>query len=73
MKAFFLFFTTLAFAKMHLYLQDFLGDNLKGMQKFLPRQYAFFPKTFCLPREYQELCDEMDRVAGKKSRTFIGV
>mmetsp|Transcript_43854 Transcript_43854/g.42362 ORF Transcript_43854/g.42362 Transcript_43854/m.42362 type:complete len:118 (-) Transcript_43854:1291-1644(-) len=35
--------------------KTFLGKNLKKIQKLLPEEYNFFPKTWILPVEINEL------------------
>ncbi len=32
--------------------KDFLTRNMSRMQKAFPKEYAFYPKAWCLPAEY---------------------
>ncbi|KAF8564287.1 hypothetical protein P879_10843, partial [Paragonimus westermani] len=48
--------------------KDFLARNLNRMSKAFPKDYAIFPKTWCLPSEWNEL---QNYARKKKSRTYI--
>ncbi|KAF5403738.1 hypothetical protein PHET_02776 [Paragonimus heterotremus] len=48
--------------------KDSLARNLNRMSKAFPKDYAIFPKTWCLPSEWNEL---QNYARKKKSRTYI--
>jgi tubulin polyglutamylase TTLL6/13 len=35
--------------------KTFLGRNLKKLFKIFPEEYSFFPKTWIIPNEFNEL------------------
>ncbi|CAL1685591.1 unnamed protein product [Lasius platythorax] len=48
--------------------KDLLARNLNRMQKLFPKDYNFFPKTWCFPAD---LGDAMAYAKTRKSKTFI--
>lgn len=48
--------------------KDFLARNLNRLQKLFPKEYACFPKTWCLPADFN---DFQAYCRAKKNRTFI--
>ncbi|XP_014484369.1 PREDICTED: tubulin polyglutamylase TTLL13-like [Dinoponera quadriceps] len=48
--------------------KDLLARNLNRMLKLFPRDYNFFPKTWCFPADYG---DAMTYAKSRRSRTFI--
>ncbi|CAL8069670.1 unnamed protein product [Calicophoron daubneyi] len=48
--------------------KDSLARNFNRMSKAFPKEYNFFPKTWCLPSEWSELQNYARR---RKSRTYI--
>lgn len=51
--------------------KNHLARNLKKMKKQFPDQYKFFPQTWLLPAEYNELKIEFDKISKGKCKTFI--
>uniref|UniRef100_A0A4W3JDT6 Tubulin tyrosine ligase-like family, member 6 n=1 Tax=Callorhinchus milii TaxID=7868 RepID=A0A4W3JDT6_CALMI len=48
--------------------KDLLARNLNKMLKMYPKDYNIFPKTWCLPSEYQEF---LAYTKSKKGKTYI--
>ncbi|XP_011631674.1 tubulin polyglutamylase TTLL13-like [Pogonomyrmex barbatus] len=48
--------------------KDLLARNLNRMQKLFPKDYNFFPKTWCFPTDYG---DATAYAKTRRSRTFI--
>ncbi|CAF3896980.1 unnamed protein product [Rotaria sp. Silwood2] len=48
--------------------KDSLTRNMSRMVKMFPKEYAFYPKAWCLPADY---CDFAKYCAEKKCKTFI--
>ncbi|KAL4501611.1 hypothetical protein ABPG72_018662 [Tetrahymena utriculariae] len=51
--------------------KNHLARNLKKMKKQFPDHYKFFPQTWLLPAEYNELRTEFDKISKGKCKTFI--
>uniref|UniRef100_A0A1B6BYI8 Tubulin--tyrosine ligase-like protein 9 n=1 Tax=Clastoptera arizonana TaxID=38151 RepID=A0A1B6BYI8_9HEMI len=47
--------------------KDLLARNLNRMLKYFPKEYNFFPKTWCLPVDFGEALN----YSRKKNRTYI--
>lgn len=45
-----------------------LAKNLLSMQKYFPREYSFFPKTWLLPGDFKAFKDQFNE---RKAKTFI--
>lgn len=48
--------------------KDLLARNLNRMQKIYPKEYNFFPKTWCLPAD---LGEALNYSKSRKNKTFI--
>ncbi|XP_047996439.1 tubulin polyglutamylase TTLL13-like isoform X2 [Leguminivora glycinivorella] len=48
--------------------KDLLARNLNRMQKIYPKEYNFFPKTWCLPADFGEA---LTYSKSRKNKTFI--
>ncbi|XP_022824596.1 tubulin polyglutamylase TTLL13-like isoform X2 [Spodoptera litura] len=48
--------------------KDLLARNLNRMQKIYPKEYNFFPKTWCLPADFGEA---LNYSKSRKNKTFI--
>ncbi|XP_047506669.1 tubulin polyglutamylase TTLL13-like [Pieris napi] len=48
--------------------KDLLARNLNRMQKIYPKEYSFFPKTWCLPADFGEA---LNYSKSRKNKTFI--
>lgn len=48
--------------------KDFLTRNMNRMAKLYPKDYAFFPKSWCLPADYADLANYARL---KKNKTYI--
>ncbi|XP_012055095.1 PREDICTED: tubulin polyglutamylase TTLL13-like [Atta cephalotes] len=48
--------------------KDLLARNLNRMQKLFPKDYNFFPKTWCFPADHG---DAMAYAKARRSKTFI--
>ncbi|XP_059047836.1 tubulin polyglutamylase TTLL13-like [Achroia grisella] len=48
--------------------KDLLARNLNRMQKIYPKEYNFFPKTWCLPADFGEA---LNYSKSRKTKTFI--
>ncbi|CAG4935118.1 unnamed protein product [Colias eurytheme] len=48
--------------------KDLLARNLNRMQKIYPKEYNFFPKTWCLPADFG---DALNYSKSRKNKTFI--
>ncbi|XP_026325966.1 tubulin polyglutamylase TTLL13-like isoform X2 [Hyposmocoma kahamanoa] len=48
--------------------KDLLARNLNRMQKIYPKEYNFFPKTWCLPADFGEA---LNYAKSRKNKTFI--
>ncbi|XP_039758807.1 tubulin polyglutamylase TTLL13-like isoform X2 [Pararge aegeria] len=48
--------------------KDLLARNLNRMQKIYPKEYNFFPKTWCLPADFGEA---FNYSKARKNKTFI--
>ncbi|XP_050676228.1 tubulin polyglutamylase TTLL13-like isoform X3 [Leptidea sinapis] len=48
--------------------KDLLARNLNRMQKIYPKEYNFFPKTWCLPADFGEA---LNYSKARKNKTFI--
>ncbi|XP_045775876.1 tubulin polyglutamylase TTLL13-like [Maniola jurtina] len=48
--------------------KDLLARNLNRMQKIYPKEYNFFPKTWCLPADFSEA---FNYSKARKNKTFI--
>lgn len=48
--------------------KDHLGKNLKAMKNMFPGHFSYFPPTWVLPRDYNDLKTQF---TGKRSKTFI--
>ncbi|XP_050349755.1 tubulin polyglutamylase TTLL13-like isoform X1 [Nymphalis io] len=48
--------------------KDLLARNLNRMQKIYPKEYNFFPKTWCLPADFGEV---LTYSKSRKNKTFI--
>lgn len=48
--------------------KDHLGKNLKAMKNMFPGHFNFFPQTWVLPRDYNDL---KTHFVGKRTKTFI--
>lgn len=48
--------------------KDHLGKNLKAMKNMFPGEFNYFPATWVLPRDYNDLKNQF---IGKRSKTFI--
>ncbi|XP_041980586.1 tubulin polyglutamylase ttll6-like [Aricia agestis] len=48
--------------------KDLLARNLNRMQKIYPKDYNFFPKTWCLPADFSEV---INYSKSRKNKTFI--
>ncbi|KAG5321224.1 TTL13 polyglutamylase, partial [Pseudoatta argentina] len=48
--------------------KDLLARNLNRMQKLFPKDYNFFPKTWCFPADY---CDAKAYAKTRRLKTFI--
>ncbi|XP_067009364.2 tubulin polyglutamylase ttll6 [Anabrus simplex] len=48
--------------------KDLLARNLNRMRKLFPKDYNFFPKTWCLPADYG---DALTYARSKRNRTYI--
>ncbi|KAJ0175179.1 hypothetical protein K1T71_009320 [Dendrolimus kikuchii] len=48
--------------------KDLLARNLNRMQKIYPKEYNFFPKTWCLPADFGEA---LNYSKTRKNKTFI--
>ncbi|XP_063368141.1 tubulin polyglutamylase ttll6-like [Cydia amplana] len=48
--------------------KDLLARNLNRMQKIYPKEYNFFPKTWCLPADFGEA---LTYSKARKNKTFI--
>ncbi|DAZ96209.1 TPA: hypothetical protein N0F65_012571, partial [Lagenidium giganteum] len=49
--------------------KDFLANNLNGIAKVLPEEFAFYPRSFLIPAESVELQKAME--SGPKNATYI--
>jgi tubulin polyglutamylase TTLL6/13 len=48
--------------------KDHLAKNLKAMKNMFPGQFNFFPQTWVLPRDFNDLKNQF---TGKRAKTFI--
>ncbi|CAG9319004.1 unnamed protein product [Blepharisma stoltei] len=48
--------------------KDHLGKNLKAMKMMFPEHYNFFPPTWILPKDYNDLKNQFN---AKRAKTFI--
>ncbi len=48
--------------------KDFLTRNMNRMAKMFPKDYSFFPKSWCLPADYADLANYARL---KKNKTYI--
>jgi len=48
--------------------KDHLAKNLKAMKQMFPDQFKFFPPTWCLPRDLNDLKSQFN---AKRAKTFI--
>ncbi|EGR32668.1 tubulin-tyrosine ligase family protein, putative [Ichthyophthirius multifiliis] len=51
--------------------KNYLARHLKKMQKQFPEEYNFFPQTWLLPLEYNDLRTEFEKIQKGKRKTFI--
>ena len=47
--------------------KNMLGRHLMRMQKYLPKDYNFFPRTYCCPHDYKDFFEEIQKKKQKKS------
>lgn len=55
----------------NVYRKNHLANNLERMRKAFPFEYNFFPKTFILPNEAQELLAFMKQPSSDDPKVFI--
>jgi tubulin polyglutamylase TTLL6/13 len=48
--------------------KNLLGRHLMRMQKILPEDYDFFPRTYCLPHDMKDFLAQINE---KRTKTFI--
>lgn len=48
--------------------KNLLAKNLIAFQKYFPKEYGFFPKTYLLPADLKAFKDQFNY---KKAKTFI--
>ena len=52
--------------------KNMLGRHLMRMQRYLPQDFNFFPTSYCLPHDYKDFYEEVQKKKKKNvQRTFI--
>lgn len=51
--------------------KNMLGRRLNMMQRLMPTQYNFFPKTYMMPHDFKDFTEYVSKQKHKNQRTFI--